>query len=83
MIGRKFIFVHIPKTGGNSITVALKKISKDRIKTTRNGNGVYVKSKVEKHAPLIYYEARLNTKGYFVFSGAADDRHARRYRGLV
>jgi len=61
-IQKKFIFIHVPKTGGNSLQKVLKVYSEDVLTT----NGKYqdgierfgvtnVKYKTKKHSPLSYY----------------------------
>ncbi|MFW6219868.1 MAG: sulfotransferase family 2 domain-containing protein [bacterium] len=72
---KKFIFIHIPKTGGNSITTALRGYSEDNIDLTRfdgvNYNGISLRTKrggVNKHAYLSEYEKYYNIKEYLKFS---------------
>jgi hypothetical protein len=69
MVANNFIFVHIPKTGGNSITKALKDYSIDRIKFIRRGNGILLANMgLEKHCSLSEYSKVIDTDVYFKFS---------------
>ena len=63
-IRNKFIFIHIPKTGGNSLQEVLKIYSED-ILTTNNKyqDGIErfgvtnIKYRTKKHSPLSYYHS--------------------------
>lgn len=73
---KKFIFVHIPKTGGNSITTVLGKYSEDRITPSRYDGKKYnsftvnnKKYEITKHDMLKKYEKYgYNLTDYFIFS---------------
>lgn len=61
----KFIFIHAPKTAGNSIQSVLKKYSSDEVFNTRYKNGVLDKFGVQnfaggKHATLNHYIRNWN-----------------------
>lgn len=73
---KKFIFIHIPKTGGNSITTALKDYTDDGCKFVRfdgevyNGISVYNSKDraIKKHSPLCVYEDFYDLTEYFIFT---------------
>lgn len=63
-IQKKFIFIHVPKTGGNSLQKALKMYSEDILTTNdKNQDGIErfgiinIKYKTKKHSPLSYYNS--------------------------
>lgn len=61
----KFIFVHVPKTGGNSIQNIIRHYSEDKIDTASGQDGITdfevrnAHYKMEKHSPLSYYRSVL------------------------
>jgi hypothetical protein len=64
---RGFIFIHIPKTAGNSVQEALLPFSDDAKTTTRHQDGIdrfgiQGPITVKKHAKLSDYETRLGTE---------------------
>lgn len=77
---KKFIFVHVPKTGGNSIQNILKKYSEDRVVKAakkQNQDGyerfgiVNPKYGLVKHSTLSEYSKTLGTdiiSDFFIFS---------------
>lgn len=76
---KKFIFIHVPKTGGNSLQEALIEYSEDKISSDKNNqDGIErfgLKSshstKLKKHSILRDYKSHLKTKlynEYFKFS---------------
>ena len=72
----RFIFVHVPKTGGNSIQSVLLPLSDDRMVLTQHQDGVerfdvVGPVTVNKHTPLAHYGATLgDLSPYFVFVSA-------------
>jgi hypothetical protein len=62
---KRFLFVHIPKTGGNSIQSVLARYSEDEIVRRAGQDGierfgvVNPKYKLKKHSPLSDYRAAL------------------------
>jgi Sulfotransferase family len=62
---KRFLFVHIPKTGGNSIQSVLARYSEDQIVRRAGQDGVErfgvtnPKYKLKKHSPLADYRAAL------------------------
>ncbi|MFW6008715.1 MAG: sulfotransferase family 2 domain-containing protein [archaeon] len=74
---KRFIFVHIPKTGGNSITTALDQYSDDKLMYVRpNSDGMYDGisvfnkkfNKIRKHSKLNEIEQYYDLNKYFKFS---------------
>jgi len=72
----RFIYIHIPKTGGNSIQAVLQRFSDDRkaLNATQDGidrfniTGSVTKN---KHDPLAHYHAAVSDLGaYFIFFSA-------------
>jgi Sulfotransferase family len=65
---KRFLFVHIPKTGGNSIQSVLARYSEDKIVVRAGQDGVErfgvtnPKYKLKKHSPLADYRAALGEK---------------------
>ena len=65
-VKHNFLFVHVPKTGGNSIQVVLKEYSNDEFITTPRQDGFHrfgVTNRTygtEKHSPLSRYESALD-----------------------
>jgi hypothetical protein len=70
----KFIFIHIPKTAGSSITEALKEYSEDNITeiTPHGVPGIGVTSNISKelwkHSMISNYNNHLNIDEYFKFT---------------
>jgi len=69
----RFIYIHIPKTGGNSIALALQPFTDDRISIDTHQDGVN-RFKVSgditpnKHATLTEYEEQgLDINSYYLF----------------
>jgi hypothetical protein len=67
---KRFLFVHIPKTGGNSIQSVLARYSEDQIVRRAGQDGVErfgvtnPKYKLKKHSPLADYRAALGEKQF-------------------
>ena len=67
---KRFLFVHIPKTGGNSIQSILARYSEDEIVRRPGQDGVErfgvvnPKYKLEKHSPLADYRAALGEEQF-------------------
>jgi hypothetical protein len=73
----KFIFIHIPKTSGNSLSLFLKDLINNSITCSKgNGNGEGIKVYCEKtkldikHQPINYYKNLYgkNINNYFKFT---------------
>jgi hypothetical protein len=67
---KRFLFVHIPKTGGNSIQSILARYSEDEIVRRPGQDGVErfgvsnPKYKLKKHSPLADYRAALGDEQF-------------------
>jgi hypothetical protein len=67
---KRFLFVHIPKTGGNSIQSLLARYSEDEIVRRPGQDGVErfgvvnPKYKLKKHSPLAEYRAALGEEEF-------------------
>ena len=78
---RKFIYIHVPKTGGNSIQTALEPFSDDKKVTSGHQDGIDRFDIVgpvtsNKHASLESYRDLLgNITQYFVFHSARHPFH--------
>src|SRR6266705_103834 len=67
---KRFLFVHIPKTGGNSIQSILARYSEDKIVRRPGQDGVErfgvsnPKYKLKKHSPLAAYREALGEEQF-------------------
>ena len=70
---KRFLFVHIPKTGGNSIQSVLARYSEDEIVRRPGQDGLErfgvsnPKYKLKKHSPLADYRAALTDEQFSQF----------------
>lgn len=78
---RKFIYIHVPKTGGNSIQTVLQRFSDDRKTLNDTQDGVdrfNITGPVtqNKHDTLAYYNAAsVDLSAYFIFFSARHPFH--------